>query len=102
MDRIIIKTTFDFDKYAKKSITLKGDKNRKKIDKYFKSKKVKLEFIDRVDNDNYVEVMYSHMEPSDKEYLEKNLLKKLHKKVAFIESDKRFFEVVDDFLPSVI
>ncbi len=102
MEKIIIKTTYTFDRYSKKVLLNKDSKKRKALDKYFRSKKINLEFIDSIDNNNYIEVMYSSLNEKDKKYLETNYLKGTHKKVAFIRSDKMFFGLVDQYIPAVI
>lgn len=102
MDKIIIKTSFDFDKYSKKVLTLKSNRARKMVNKYFKAKKVAVEFVDCVGKDNYIEVMYSRMGKKDKKFLETSYLNNTHQNVAFIHSDRKFFEMVDGYVPAVI
>lgn len=102
MDKIIIKTSFDFDRYSKKALMLKSNRARKVVNKYFRAKKVSVEFVDCVGEENYIEVIYSRMGKKDKKFLETSYLNSTHKNVAFIHSDKKFFEIVDMYAPAVV
>ncbi len=101
MEKIIIKNNCDFNEYSTKFFVRVSV--RQKVSDYFRARGYDVEFNDSICGDSYVEIICSSaLSRSDKNYLLNIYQRGFGKNVAFIGSDKRFFELVDDYMPAVI